>query len=46
MSKVIVTIFVGLFVWIWHLGGTDEAAAGRFVDTAHSYGAVYQSIVA
>jgi hypothetical protein len=46
MSKVIVTIFVGLFVWIWPLGGTDEAAAGRFVDAAHSYGALYQSIVA
>jgi hypothetical protein len=39
-----VTIFVGLFVWIWHLGGTDEAAACRFVDAAHSYGAMYQRI--
>jgi hypothetical protein len=44
MSKVIVTTFVGLFVWIWHLGGTDEAATCRFVDAAHSYDAVYQRI--
>ena len=44
MSKVIVTIFVGLFGWIWHLGGTDEAATRRFVDAAHSYGAMYQRI--
>jgi hypothetical protein len=41
MSKVIVTIFVGLFVWIWQLGGTDEAATCRFVD---AYGAMYQRI--
>jgi hypothetical protein len=44
MSKVIVTIFVSLFVWGWYLGGTDEAAAYRFVDAAHSYGAMYQRI--
>jgi hypothetical protein len=39
-----VTIFVGLFGWIWHLGGTDEAATRRFVDAAHSYVAMYQRI--